>query len=160
MNLLLVLKTIHVLAATVFLGTGAGTAWLKLRADRSGQVAVVAWAQREIVRADWIFTIPSALALPATGAWMVEIYGLPWRTRWILVGLVSWATAGLFWLPACWLQIRMRALAGEALAQGTPLPPAFHRANRAWLALGGPAFLAAALAITAMVGKWAIFPDP
>jgi uncharacterized membrane protein len=157
-TLLLLVKTLHILAATVFLGTGMGTAYLKARADRSGELAVVAWAQREIVLADWIFTIPSALALPLTGAWMVEHYQLPWSTRWIVVGAVGYVAAGILWLPACFLQIRMRRLAAEALAQGTPLPPAFHRANRAWLLLGGPAFLAAATSITAMVGKWALFP--
>ena len=39
----LVLKAIHILGAVLFLGTGAGSAYYKLRAGASKDVAVVAW---------------------------------------------------------------------------------------------------------------------
>lgn len=48
----------------------------------------------------------------------------------------------------------MRKLADAAAAAGTPLPAAFHRANRWWFALGVPAFGLSVLAIWMMVSKW------
>ena len=152
--LILLIKTVHILAAVVFLGVGAGVAWTKLRADRSGDLRVIAWAQAHIVLADWLFTVPSALLLPATGAWLVFTYSLPWTTPWILVGIGGYVLAGVFWLPAVVLQMRMRDMAAQALAEGTPLPVAFHRASRQWALLGVPSFACALATIWAMVARW------
>lgn len=155
--LLLVLKSIHVLGAVLFLGTGLGSAWYKLRADRSGDLRVVVWCQREIVLADWLFTVPAGVIMPVTGIWLVKLYGLPWETPWVVLGFVGWAGAGALWLPAAYLQVRMRRLAEAALASGGALPPEFHRANRLWLALGFPAFLLSGFTIWGMVAKYAAF---
>lgn len=156
--LALYLKAIHVGAAILFLGTGLGSAFYKLRADRSGSVAVAAWAQRNVVLADWLFTVPSGLVLPLSGLWLVHLYGLPLSTSWVLFGLVGFAIAGLTWLPAAWIQLRMRRLADDALADGHALPPEFFRLHRLWLALGVPSFLAAIATIWVMVGKHAAWP--
>jgi len=147
------LKTIHILAAMVFLGTGLGSAWYRLRSDMSNDVRVIAWCQREIVLADWLFTVPAGIALPASAIGLVTMLGLPWDTPWILWGIGGYLLAGVFWLPAVWLQIAMRRLADEALANGTPLPPSYKRYARMWLALGVPSFLAAGVTVWVMVAK-------
>ncbi|MBI3186025.1 MAG: DUF2269 domain-containing protein [Myxococcales bacterium] len=152
--LAMVVKTLHVLAATLFFGAGLMSAYYKLRADRSKDLRVVAWCQQEIVRADWYFTVPSALALPATGLYLAWLYGLPWETGWLWWGVGGYLAAAVCWLPAARLQLRMRALAERALAEGGQLPPQFHRANRLWFALGIPAFLATAFTVWMMVAKW------
>jgi uncharacterized membrane protein len=150
MLLIAVLRTIHIFGAVLFLGAGLMTAYYKVRADRSGDPRVVAWYQREIVRADWLFTLPSGVILPVTGVWLALIYRLPWTTPWLVWGTCGFLVAGMTWVPAVWLQIRMRRLADAAVAAGQPLPPEFHRANRAWLALGVPAFTAALVSLWAM----------
>jgi uncharacterized membrane protein len=149
----LILKTVHILAAVVFLGTGFGSAYYRFRADRSGDPRVVAWCQHEIVRADWWFTVPSGLSLPVTAMALVIYEGIPWRTPWILWGIAGYVTAGVFWLPAAWLQLEMRRLADAALSLGEPLPPRYHRCARIWAALGVPSFLAAMLTVWVMVAK-------
>jgi len=153
--IVLAVKTLHVLAATFFFGGGLMTAYYKFRADRSGDVRVVVWCQREIVRADWIFTVPSGLTLPITGWYVAWIYDIPLMGSWVTWGITGYVLAGALWLPAAWLQLRMRKLAERALAQGTELPPEFHRANRAWIALGVPAFAVAAVTVWIMVAKQA-----
>ena len=155
--IIFLLKTVHVLSAALFFGTGLGSAWYKWRADRSGDVRSIAWIQREIVLADWLFTVPSGVLLPVTGVAMAWSYGLPLTTPWIATGIAGYTVAGLCWLPAAWLQLRMRRLADQAVLRGEPLPDAFHRAARQWLLLGVPAFLAAALTIWVMVAKGAAF---
>ncbi len=154
---MLLLKAVHVLAAVLFLGAGIGSAWYKLRADRSGDPRVIAWCQREIVLADWCFTVPSAVALPVTGLWLVDLYGLPLDTPWVLLGFAGWALAGGLWVPAAFLQLRMRRLADAALASGGGLGPDFHAANRIWLGLGFPAFAVAMATVWVMVAKYAAF---
>ena len=151
--LALSLKSVHIIAAMLFFGTGLGSVWYKLRADRSGEPAVIAWCQTNIVLADWLFTVPSAVVLPVTGVWMALLYRLPLTEGWVLWGIVGYVVAGLFWLPAALLQIRMRDLAREAAQTGEPLPARFHQHNRMWLALGFPSFAAATTTIYVMVFK-------
>ncbi len=152
------LKAIHLMAAMFFLGFGMGSVFYKIRAYQSGDLKVIAFADREIVRADWFFTVPSGLALPLTGAIMVELYHLPWSTPWIVIGLGGWAAAGLTWLPAAFLQMRMRDLVRRALAEERDtLPEGYHRAHRTWMMLGVPSFTAAMLVLWAMIAKAAAF---
>lgn len=152
----LALKAVHVLAAVVFLGTGLGSAWYKLRAGRSRNIAAIAWIDAEVVLADWLFTIPSGALLPITGLWMVLGYGLPLTTPWILQGLVGYAVAGLAWVPAAGLQLRMRRLSAEALRTGTPLSPQWYADQRIWACLGLPSFAAAMAVVWMMVTKRAL----
>lgn len=154
---LLTVKTLHVLCAMLFLGAGLMTAWFKVRADRSTDLRVLTWYQREIVLADWVFTVPSGVGLAATGLWLASAYGLPLTSGFVGAGILGFVAAGVLWLPAAWLQIRMRRLAEVALRDGTALPPAFHTANRIWLALGVPAFAVAALTVWMMVAKTTVW---
>jgi len=151
--LLLLTKTVHILAVVVFLGTGGGSAWYKFRADRSGDIRVIAWAQREIVFADWVFTIPSAVMAPLTGILLVELYHFSYSITFIYMGILGYMVAGMCWLPAAWAQLKMRALADKALEEGTELPPLYHRYNRLWLMLGFPSFSAAMFTVWVMVAK-------
>ena len=153
--LYLVVKTAHILSALLFLGAGLMTAWYKVRADRARDPKVIAWYAREIVLADWIFTLPSGVTLPATGVWLASLLGQPLTQGWVALGLACYALAGTLWVPAARLQIRMRQMAEAAARDGTPLPDAFHRANRVWLALGVPAFAVSLFAVWLMVAKHA-----
>jgi uncharacterized membrane protein len=149
-----VTKTLHILCAILFLGFGAASFFYKSVAFRTRSPTVVAWCDRHIVLADWLFTVPSGLLLPLTGALMVHLYGLPWTTGWVLVGVLGYAIAGLTWLPAARLQIVMRRLSERAEQEGSALPPEYGDALRTWRLLGLPSFLATMVALWAMVSKW------
>lgn len=155
--LIAIVKLVHVLAAILFLGTGLGSAYYKLRAARSGSVAVVAWCDAEVVRADWWFTVPAGALVPATGLWLVELYGMTLSVPWVWQGLVGYAVAGLTWLPAAALQLRMRSASAAALRDGTELPPTWRRAQRAWALLGVPSFAATLAVVWMMVSKRALW---
>jgi len=149
--LLFVLKAIHILAAMLFFGTGLGSVFYKMRADMSGDIKVIAWCQRAIVLADWLFTVPSAVVLPVTGIWMALARDIPITEGWVLWGIIGYVIAGLTWLPAAFLQIAMRNRAQEALDTGEPLSPDFHKYRKIWLGLGVPSFFAAMTVIYVMV---------
>ncbi len=153
--LYLVLKWLHVLGAILFLGVGAGSAWYKLRGSHSGDPKVVAWASREIVLADWLFTVPSALIMPITGLWMASLMKMPWLEGFVGVGVFGFAAAGALWLPAVWMQLRMKRLATEAAERGELPGDEFRRLQRWWLILGFPAFAISVALIWVMVAKWA-----
>ena len=148
-----VLKAVHVLSATIFFGAGLMSAFWKFRGDQSNDPRVVLWAQRQVVLADWIFTVPSGLISPLTGAYLVHSYSMPWSTPWVVASIGGFLAAMVLWLPAAWIQMELRKIATHALAAGTPLPPRFHALNRIWLGLGVPAFGVSVFIIYAMVVK-------
>lgn len=137
----LVLKYAHILGATILFGTGLGIAFFLFVAIRSRDAAAIAATLRTVVIADFVFTAPAVVAQIVTGVGLAHVLGLPLTTPWISVSLALYVLVGVCWLPVVGLQMRMRALAKDAVARGAPLPPAFHRLYRVWFALGWPAFI-------------------
>jgi uncharacterized membrane protein len=146
MTAYLILKFLHVIGATVLLGTGAGIAFFMLLAHRTHDPAVIAGVARIVVIADFLFTATAVVAQPITGVWLAWTAGYSLMDDWILISIALYLFTGAFWLPVVWMQARMRMLAAAAVASGTSLPPAYHRLFRWWFAFGFPAF-AAVLAI-------------
>ena len=153
MSMILVMKALHVLSATIFFGAGLMSAFWKFRADQTGEARVVAWAQRQIVLADWLFTVPSGVVSPLTGLYLVKAYGLPWTTPWVVGSIGGFIAAMACWLPAAWIQIELRHIAVQCVRDDAPLPARFRALNRVWLLLGVPAFGASIFIIYAMVAK-------
>ena len=153
MNLYLTLKWLHILSSVVLVGTGLGSAYYMFFANRSRDLAAQAVVARLVVQADCWFTTPTVLLQPATGLAMVHLAGFPLSTPWIAASLVLYAVAGLCWLPVVWLQIRMRALAQQAVEADTPLPDLYWRYARWWEWLGYPAFAAMVVVFYLMAAK-------
>ncbi|GBL58656.1 Uncharacterized membrane protein [Pseudomonas citronellolis] len=149
----LLLKTLHILTATLLFGTGLGSAYYAWRAWRSGQLQVIATTFRHLVSADWLFIATSAVFQPLSGLGLAYWAGWPLAQGWLLWSLGLYVFAGLCWLPVVWLQIRVRDLAEAATAAGTALPPQAFFYMRWWFALGWPAFLAFLAIFWLMVNK-------
>ena len=139
-------KFLHVIGATVLLGTGAGIAFFMLLAHRTGDARVIAAVARIVVLADVLFTATAVIAQPVTGWLLARETGYELTEGWILLSIILYFVTGAFWLPVVWMQARMRDLARSAAAADAPLPPLYHRLFRCWFAFGFPAF-AAVLAI-------------
>jgi len=148
-----VLKFLHVIGATVLLGTGAGIAFFMLMAHRTGKTAVVAEVARIVVIADYVFTATAVVAQPITGILLARTVGYELTEGWIVASIGLYLFTGAFWLPVVWMQSRMRTLAREAAASGNPLPPAYHRLFRWWFAFGFPAFAAVLLIFWLMIAR-------
>ncbi len=147
-----VVKTLHILSATLLFGTGLGTAYFMWSANRTRDARVAAAVARHVVRADWLFTLPAVIIQPLSGLWLMQAAGYTW-TRWITVSLMLYGIAALCWLPVVWLQLRMRDLAIDANVRGQPLPDRHRRYARLWFALGVPAFAAMLWVFFLMVMK-------
>jgi uncharacterized membrane protein len=152
-SLYLALKTLHVLGATVLFGTGAGIAFFMLMAHRTADAKLIAHTAGVVVIADLVFTATAVVLQPISGAALAMIAGYPMFGGWVGASLALYVLAGVCWLPVVWIQLRLRNLAREAAASGTPLPPAYHRLWRVWFALGFPAFAAVAAIIWLMTAK-------
>lgn len=147
------LKFLHIIGATVLLGTGAGIAFFMLLAHRTGDARVIAGVARIVVIADFLFTASAVILQPITGAWLAHIGGYPLFSGWIGWSLLLYLVTGAFWLPVVWMQMRMRDLAETAARTGAVLPPAYHRLFQTWFAFGFPAFAAVLGILWLMVTK-------
>lgn len=145
------LKLVHILSATLLFGTGLGSAFYLWRAHTSGEVAAIAVVSRQVVLADWLFTLPAVILQPLTGIWMMQLAGYHLTDLWILMAFALYGLAGACWLPVVWLQIRICDMAATAQARGEPLPARYHRYMTIWIVLGWPAFLAVLVAFVTMV---------
>ena len=144
--LYLLLKYLHVIGATVLLGTGAGIAFFMLAAHRTGDPAIIAAVARIVVLADFPFTATAVVAQPITGAALALLLGYSLWEGWIVLSIALYLITGALWLPVVWMQMCMRDLAAAAVLRSGALPYEYHRLFWTWFAFGFPAF-AAVLAI-------------
>jgi uncharacterized membrane protein len=153
MDFYLALKTLHIIGATVLLGTGAGIAFFMVMANRTGDIAFIARTARVVVIADYLFTASAVIAQPLTGWALARLGGAPILHGWIGLSLALYLITGLFWLPVVWMQTRMRDLAQAAAISGAPLPLQYYKLYRFWFASGFPAFAAVLGIVWLMVTK-------
>lgn len=142
MSAYLLVKTLHILSATLLFGTGLGSAYYAWRAWLTQDVKVIAVTFRHLVTADWLFIATTAVFQPLSGLYLAYLAGWPLTQRWLWLSLLLYVLAGLCWLPVVWLQIRVRDMAQQSLETDSALPAQAHRAMRWWFALGWPAFIA------------------
>jgi uncharacterized membrane protein len=135
------LRWLHVIGATVLIGTGAGIAFFMLMAWRSRAPALIAHVGDTVVLADFLFTATAVVAQPATGLALAMLVGWRLAEPWLAISLGLYLLIGACWLPVVWIQVRLRDLARVAVAAGEPMPPRAHRLFAIWFALGVPAFV-------------------
>ena len=148
-----ILRFLHVIGATVLLGTGAGIAFFMVISNRSGDPRLIAHVAGIVVLADTIFTATAAIFQPITGYLLAREVGWPVMSGWIGLSLLLYVFVGLFWLPVVWMQIRLRDIARRADGERQPLPQAYHRLYRWWFAFGFPAFAAVLVIVWLMLTR-------
>jgi uncharacterized membrane protein len=146
-------KWLHIVSSTVLLGTGFGIAFFFVRAQRTGNVAVIASVGRDVVLADAVFTAAAVIIQPASGVALALMAGYPLSSPWLLLSIAMYFLVGACWLPVVWLQIRMRDLAVAAATTSSPLPTEYKKYYRWWIALGWPAFIGVLVIFYLMVAK-------
>ena len=138
----LALKAVHILSSTILFGTGLGTAFFMLMANRSRNRQAMAVVSGHVMKADLYFTTPAGFIQPLTGFGLMTMAGFPmsfWPMNWLGLSLLLYLLAGACWLPVLWLQWKMHQIASLDPGQPT-LPAVYWRYERSWKLLGIPAF--------------------
>lgn len=147
------LKWLHIVSSTVLFGTGFGIAFFFVRAQRTGNVAIIASVGRDVVLADAVFTAAAVIIQPTSGMGLALMAGYPLSSSWLLLSIALYLVVGACWLPVVWLQVRMRDLTLAAAASSSPLPVEYKKYYRWWFALGWPAFIGVLVIFYLMVAK-------
>lgn len=153
MDLYFLIKTVHIISATILFGTGLGIAFFMFRSRFTDDLREKFFALRTTVLADYLFTAPAAVIQPATGAWLIWQGGFDAAELWLSATYSLYGLAALCWLPVVLIQIRLKQIVTTCLSSGEPLPQQYHRLFRIWFLLGWPAFIGLVVIFCLMVVK-------
>jgi len=145
---------IHIASVILLLGVGGGSAFYKFMADRSGNLEVIVHTNKMVVLADWLFTTPSAIVQPITGVMLIILLDLPLSTSWLFISIILYIFAGVLWLVAVYLQIRMKNIALLAQTKHEKLGTDYFRLVNYWILLGFFSFVSMAGVFILMVFKF------
>ena len=141
MDIYYTVKVLHILSSTILFGTGIGIAFFMLCSHFTDNIHEKFYAARNTVRADFLFTLPAVILQPATGVWLVWQGGFNPTDLWLSLTYIIYLAAGLCWLPVVWIQIQLKVMIADAVAQSTELPARYHRLFKIWFLLGWSAFI-------------------
>lgn len=152
MEYYLLIKLIHILAAVVVTGTGAGIAFFMFMAHRSNNPQAIYITTQHVILGDWIFTTPAVITQIISGIWLMKLAGYSFSAPWFywVVGLFLFI--GLCWLPVLKIQYKLRELAKTSV-ENNEVMLEFRQLMRTWILLGIPAFIAILAIFWLMVFK-------
>ena len=149
----LTIKWLHILSSTILFGTGIGSAFYMLMANRGKQLGHIGFATAHVVIADWIFTTPAIIFQLLSGFYLMHLGGYHFTDKWIAGALGLFVFVGFCWIPVVWMQIKMRDMARKAQLTHQALPDRYWVYDRWWIVLGSLAFPAVIAIFWLMVEK-------
>ena len=152
MEYYLVVKLIHILAAVVVTGTGAGIAFFMFMANRSNNPQAIYVTAKHVILGDWIFTTPAVITQIVSGVLLMNMQGYSYSSDWFYWVLGLFVFIGICWLPVLKIQYRLRELA-KVSVELNQITPEFRSLMKIWTLLGIPAFTAILAIFWLMVFK-------
>jgi len=152
MDTYLTLKLIHILAAVVVTGTGAGIAFFMFMANRSNNPQAIYVTAKNVILGDWIFTTPAVITQFVTGLLLMNKLGYSYSSNWFYSVIGLFVFIGICWLPVLRIQYQLKNIAAQSVNKNE-VTPEFKRLMRIWTVLGMPAFSAILIIFYLMVFK-------
>lgn len=154
MNTYLILKSLHILGAVLFLGNIIVTGWWKVMANRTKNPIIIGFAQRQVTLTDFVFTAGGATLLLAAGMANIGIHQISiMDTPWLFWGLVLFSISGLIWV-AILIPIQIKqAKEAKLFTADTVISEAYWRREMIWYITGITATVLPLISVMLMVLK-------
>ena len=153
METYLILKTVHIIGAILFLGNIIITGWWKYMANRTGNPVIIGFAQRQVTLTDFVFTAGGSAMLFAAGMTNIFIYNISLTTNWIMWGLGLFTLSGIIWgvilIP---IQIKQAREAKQFTAE-TVISKQYWKREAQWFIYGITATVLPLISVVFMVLK-------
>lgn len=144
-------KLVHLVGACLFVGNIIVSAFWKVMADRTGDLAVMRFGVRLVNVTDALFTGTGATMLALAGHALAGTYGGVAAQGWILASYALFAVSGALWIavlvPVQVMQARLLKTAVDRV------PPRYRRLDRIWSTVGVVATLVPLPALWMMLVK-------
>lgn len=146
--------TLHLIGVVLFLGNIITATFWKIRADLTKDSVVIHSAVKNVLLADYIFTIPGLALIIVSGSIMAARAGMPMAGfNWLMLSLILLAITGIIWsvilIP---MQFKMIRYSAECIESGT-ISKAYHDSSRSWAVFGIAATLLPFVILYLMVTK-------
>jgi uncharacterized membrane protein len=129
------LKTLHLLGVVLFLGNIIVTAFWKVMADRTRDLAVIRFAVRATNWADVFFTFGGVALLAVAGRALATQGGMP-DLPWLRLAYGLFAATGLLWLGVLIPLQRAQAKLLAPLPHDAAIPARYWHLALAWAVAG------------------------
>jgi uncharacterized membrane protein len=148
----------HVVGVILFLGNIIVSAMWMAQARRAENTAVLHFAARSVMHADWLFTLPGIVLILVTGLLTMGRWGGFPGTAWVELTLALFILSVVIWgVVLLRLQKRMICVTAEAVESGEVPDELIHNVVRRWMMWGGIATLLPLIALVLMIFKPALW---
>ncbi|PYI55459.1 DUF2269 family protein [Paenibacillus flagellatus] len=148
------LLLLHVLGAVMFIGNVVTAAFWKIRAERSGELSHIHRTAKNVMIADYAFTLPGIVLLIGTGEMMAGQLGYSHADwNWMTVSLALFVLTGLLWAAVLIPNQRIMIRESERSLREGKLTPRYRKASRTWDNVGLLASLMPLAVLVLMVVK-------
>jgi len=153
MQYYLILKTLHILGAILFLGNIIVTGFWKAYADMSQDWKIIAFSQRLVTYTDICFTAAGVLLIASTGVLMARHYADYLHTKWIMWGMGLFIVSGIIWLLILIpIQIKLHRIANQ-FKSNQSIPATYWTLEKLWMVFGIIATILPLISLYFMVFK-------
>jgi uncharacterized membrane protein len=136
-NTYLLLKSLHILGAVIFLGNIIVTGWWKVMADRTRNPVIIAFAQRQVTLTDYIFTGGGIVLILATGLGNAILHNMDYLSiKWLSWGYWLFIISGIIWVTVLIPVQIMQAKIARRFADGGDIPERYWMLGRLWNIFG------------------------
>lgn len=151
MNVWLVL---HVIGVVLFIGNIVTAAFWKIRADLQKDPVVIHSTVKNVMLADYVFTLPGLVLILISGNAMAVRAGLYTQgMNWLWVSLILFGVAGIVWLAILVpMQRAMIRHSAGSVAKGG-ITDEYRRASKKWAFFGTVATLLPLVVLYLMIVK-------
>ena len=133
---MLLVKSLHILGACLFVGNIIVSAFWKVMADRTRNAATIQYATKLVNLTDMLLTGFGATLIVITGHLLAQAYGGVLSQRWILLGYTLFAISGVLWIAVLVpIQIKQAKLV-KNLEETDPVPEQYYKMAKMWSLVG------------------------
>ena len=143
-----IVKMIHILSATIMIGTGLGSAFYLFITYKTTNTATVRDVLKNVIFADIIFTTPSVITQLITGLILTEQLNL-YDTQWFYLVIIISFFVLILWLGAVVIQYKLERI----IKNSANFTLQFNKLMMIWVILGVPSFLLAIYLYYLMIFK-------
>ncbi|OGB26434.1 MAG: hypothetical protein A3I66_01025 [Burkholderiales bacterium RIFCSPLOWO2_02_FULL_57_36] len=147
------IKFIHIIGVVLFVGNIIVSAFWKVLADRTGDLAVIRYATRAVNLADIFFTAGGIILLLGAGHAMAPEYGGVMAKNWIRWSYFLLISTGVIWALILIPVQRSQSRLLDSLGSLDSIPDRYWRLATIWTVAGSVASVLPLIAMYLMVVK-------
>jgi len=152
-NHMVLVKSLHIFGACLFIGNIIVSALWKVMADRTKNTATIQYATNLVNLTDMVMTGLGATLIVVTGHMLAQEFGGVLSQQWILQGYILFAISGALWITVLVpIQIKQAKLL-KNIEAAEEVPEQYFKLAKLWSLVGTVATIVPLPAIYIMVAK-------